>query len=68
MTKVAKTERFNEKTKQFKQKIRPFTIDLFTICQVEWTNSKKVMKYLTQIKVEYFQVAYGVKVKNIIEM
>ena len=29
---------------------------------------KKVMKYLMQIKVECFGVAYGVNVKNIIEM
>ena len=29
---------------------------------------KKVMKYLMQIKVEYFGVACGVKVRNIIEM
>ena len=29
---------------------------------------KEVMKYLMQIKVECFGVAYGVKVKNIIEM
>ena len=30
--------------------------------------SKKVMKYLMQIKVESFGVPYGVKVKNLIEM
>ena len=30
--------------------------------------TKKVMKYLMQIKVECFGVAYGVKVKNIIDM
>ena len=29
---------------------------------------EKVMKYLMQIKVECFEVAYGVKVKNITEM
>ena len=29
---------------------------------------KKVMKYLMQIKVECFEVAYGVKLKNIIEI
>ena len=29
---------------------------------------KKVMKYLMQIKVECFRVAYGVEVKNIIEI
>ena len=29
---------------------------------------KKVMKYLMQIKAKCFGVAYGVKVKNIIEM
>ena len=29
---------------------------------------KKVMKYFMQVKVEFFGVVYGLKVKNMIEM
>ena len=67
LTKVAKIERYNERIKQFKQN-RLFTIDQkkqFAELNGKTQESNEIPM---QIKVECFAVAYGVKVKNIIEM
>ena len=70
MTKVAKIEHYNERIKQCKQN-QLFTIDQKKVF-AEWNEkteeSNEIPDTLIQIKVECFGVAYGVKVKNIIQI
>ena len=63
LAKVAIIEPYNERIKDYKQNRLGKN---YLLSRMKKT--KKVMKYLMQIKVVCFGVAYGVKVKNIIEM
>ena len=67
MAKVAKTEYYNERIRQYKQN-RLFTIDQKNLFAELNGKTKESNEIPDAIKVECFWVAYGVKIKNIIEM